>query len=106
MKHHKAVLVKFDETYPYGDKQDTFKEVVEATMSQDDALCAEIQVSGKIQEYRRIKLIIISNVSMDLGHITMCRFLKMQNCLFLQSKFDIKNDLICLRLSCQSLNSR
>ncbi|VDI49889.1 endoplasmic reticulum protein 29 [Mytilus galloprovincialis] len=45
VKHHKAVLVKFDETYPYGDKQDTFKEVVEATMSQDDALCAEIQVS-------------------------------------------------------------
>ena len=45
IKHHKAVLVKFDETYPYGEKQDTFKEVVDATLSQPDALAAEIQIS-------------------------------------------------------------
>lgn len=41
-------MVKFDETYPYGDKQDTFKEVVEATLSQEDAIAAEIQVSGMV----------------------------------------------------------
>ncbi|XP_061198038.1 endoplasmic reticulum resident protein 29-like [Saccostrea echinata] len=41
----KAVLVKFDETYPYGDKQDTYKAVVEATLSQSDILCAEVQVA-------------------------------------------------------------
>lgn len=45
IKHHKAVLVKFDETYPYGEKQDTFKEVVAATLSQSELLAAEVQVS-------------------------------------------------------------
>lgn len=43
---YKAVLIKFDETYPYGDKQDTFKAVVETTLSQSDLLCAEVQVAG------------------------------------------------------------
>lgn len=46
MDKYKAVLIKFDETYPYGDKQDTFKAVVEATLSQSDLLCAEVQVAG------------------------------------------------------------
>lgn len=46
MKKYKAVLVKIDETYPYGDKQDTYKSVVESTLSQIDLLCAEVQVAG------------------------------------------------------------
>lgn len=46
---YKAVLIKFDETYPYGEKQDTYKAVVEATLSQSDLLCAEVQVAGNLK---------------------------------------------------------
>lgn len=49
MNKYKAVLIKFDETYPYGDKQDTYKAVVEATLSQSDLLCAEVQVAGNFK---------------------------------------------------------
>jgi len=45
VEKHKAVLVKFDETYPYGEKQDIYKKVVEGCLGQKDLLMAEVQVS-------------------------------------------------------------
>uniref|UniRef100_A0A0B7AJI0 Endoplasmic reticulum resident protein 29 n=1 Tax=Arion vulgaris TaxID=1028688 RepID=A0A0B7AJI0_9EUPU len=45
IQKHRAVLVKFDETYPYGKKQDVFKEVAKASLQQPDLLVAEIQVA-------------------------------------------------------------
>ena len=38
----KATLVKIDKIYPYGDKQDAFKQVAETTIEQKELLVAEI----------------------------------------------------------------
>lgn len=38
--------MKFDETYPYGAKQNVFKEVAKASVVQSDLLVAEVQVAG------------------------------------------------------------
>ncbi|KAI8783044.1 endoplasmic reticulum resident protein 29 [Biomphalaria glabrata] len=45
IQKHKAVLVKFDETYPYGKKQDVFKEVAKSSTQQPELLIAEVQVA-------------------------------------------------------------
>ncbi|CAI9715790.1 reticulum resident 29-like [Octopus vulgaris] len=42
---HKAVLVKFDETYPYGEKQEQFKKVAQSSYVQPELLIAEVQIA-------------------------------------------------------------
>ena len=44
----KAVVVKFDEAYPYGEKHDAFKKVAEDVIGQDNLLIAEVNIAGKI----------------------------------------------------------
>ena len=42
--------MKFDETYPYGEKQDVFKEVAKDTISQTDVLVADVQIAGCVKK--------------------------------------------------------
>jgi len=43
----KAVLVKFDQMYPYGEEHDEFKKVASSGQVQEELLIAEVNVDGK-----------------------------------------------------------
>ncbi|XP_020894627.1 endoplasmic reticulum resident protein 29 [Exaiptasia diaphana] len=45
IKNHRAVLVKFDKQYAYGDKEDVFKEFCKKAASQPQLLVAEVGIS-------------------------------------------------------------
>lgn len=44
---HKYVLVKFDQTYPYGDTHDIFKKVAADCISKAGLMIGEVQIQGK-----------------------------------------------------------
>ena len=52
--------MKYDETYPYGDAQDRFKEVVQDSMSQNKLLMAEVHVAGVLNVCSTIALMVDS----------------------------------------------
>ena len=47
MPRFKAVLVKFDQMYPYGEEHDEFKKVASSGQVQEELLIAEVNVDGK-----------------------------------------------------------
>jgi hypothetical protein len=47
IRAHKAVLVRFDDAYPYGDKHDEFKKLAVSTITQPDLLIADFGINGK-----------------------------------------------------------
>ena len=49
-----AAVVKFDQTYPYGDAQDAFKEVTESLLSHENLIMTEVHVAGVV--FSRVEL--------------------------------------------------
>jgi len=40
-----VALVKFDESYPYGEKHDVWKQLADATLSQENLLLGEVNIA-------------------------------------------------------------
>ena len=65
MPKFKAVLVKFDQMYPYGDEHDEFKKVATAGQVQEELLIAEVNVDGKDLILQLAGLIFTTNYAFD-----------------------------------------
>ena len=49
--------MKFDESYPYGEKHDEFKKVSDAAMGNDELLIGEVNIAGKVGLFSLVKYI-------------------------------------------------